>query len=289
MIRELEKRPIDGTLVGFELPAMRWSWDERDTILYALGVGATVTTDLDFLYEQGGPAVLPTFGVIPSTLFLEPTLAAVDIDLSRLLHAGQTLEVVRPLPPRGEVETTRRVTAVWDKHKAALIEWESISSDSDGPLVRSVATSFHHHAGGFGGDRGPSARSDARPDDAPDFSLHNQTFAQQPALYRLSGDRNPIHIDPAFARSAGYDRPFMHGLCTYGIVGRSLLHALCAGDAARFRSIDAKLSGLVYPGDELRIDVWQIAAGEVAFEAATSRGASLTEGCMRFMPVGCTR
>jgi acyl dehydratase len=276
-------RPIDASLVGFELPEMRWAWDERQTMLYALGVGATVASGLRYVYEgDDGPQVLPTFGVIPSTLFLDVTLKAIDIDLRTLLHAGQSLEILRPIPARGEVQTTRRVTSVWDKGKAAVIEWESVSRDAAGPLVRSVSTSFHHGAGGFGGERGPSAGANGRPDREPDQKLTEPTFAEQPALYRLSGDRNPIHIDPAFARRSGYERPFMHGLCTYGIVGRSLLQALCQGDATRLRSIEARFSGIVEPGDTLRIDIWSKEPGEASFEVATERGPALTQGRARW-------
>ena len=273
--------PIDARLVGRELSPLRWSWDERDTMLYALGVGATVEEDLDVLYEGRGPAVLATFGVIPSTLFLEASMEIVDFDLSHLLHAGQSLELFRPLPPRGEVTTTRRITNVWDKGSAAIIEWESISSEDAGPLARSTATTFHLGAGGFGGDRGPIAVP-ARPERDPDHVLHQTTSPDQAALYRLSGDRNPIHIDPAFARASGYERPFMHGLCTFGIIGRVLAHLPGPDVGAELRTLDARFRGLVYPGESLRIEVWNTGPGEVAFEAFTTRGVVVSGGRAAF-------
>jgi acyl dehydratase len=251
-----ERRPIDTTLAGFELEPRQWSWDERDVMLYALGVGASVSTDLPYVYEGFGPRVLPTFGVLGGNRFQQAMLAAIDIDLGALLHGEQSIKLHRPIPPRASAETTRRIVKVWDKGSAAVLEWESVTSDSDGPIVTTSSTSFIRGAGGFGGERGPSSAT-SRPSRPPDIETHERVSPDQSALYRLSGDRNPIHIDPDFARAAGFDAPFLHGLCTFGIAGRVLVQQLCEGRPERFNSFRARFSAIVAPGDELVVRLWR--------------------------------
>ena len=278
-----QRLPIDQGLVGHEFAPMRWSWSERDTILYALGVGARVDSDFDCLYEARGPAVLPTFSVIPATMFLGQSLETLDFDFAKLLHGEQAIELVRPIPPSAEVTTTRRVLNVWDKGKAAVIEWEYASSDADGPVFTTRASSYIRDAGGFGGERGPSASDRNRPPARePDRVLEESTWAEQPALYRLSGDFNPIHIDPQFARESGYERPFLHGLCTFGIVGRALVHALCGGDPTRLRALEARFTSLVFPGEVLRTELWLDGEGEAIVQTSTERAVVLGQGRVRF-------
>jgi acyl dehydratase len=265
------RRPIDASLRGLELPSLQHHWTSRDVMLYALAVGATAE-DLDFVYEARGPRVLPTFAVIPSSVFLPAFLDAVDFDLGDLLHGEESTELHRPIPPEATVETTRRCIDVWDKGTAAVIVWESVSSDGDGPMFTTRSTSFVRGAGGFGGDRGPSGRRNVPPERPPDHVLTVPTFRSQAALYRLTGDRNPIHVDPAFARAAGYDRPFLHGLCTYGVVGRALLGLLCDSVPERLQTYEARFAGLVFPGDTLAVRTWRTGDGEAVFDVSTERG-----------------
>ncbi|HXA29665.1 MAG TPA: MaoC/PaaZ C-terminal domain-containing protein [Candidatus Angelobacter sp.] len=277
----MTRRRIDASLVGLELPPMLHRWTRRDVILYALGVGATAA-DLDLVYEARGPRVLPTYAVIPSSHFLPGFLEAVDFELGNLLHGEQSIMLHRPIPAEAAVESTRRCVAVWDKGGAAVIVWESVSSDADGPLFTTTSASFVRGAGGFGGDRGPSGARNAPPERAPDVTLAVATHPDQAALYRLSGDLNPMHIDPEMARSFGYERPFLHGLCTYGVVARAVVAAVCDGVPERLEAYEARFAGLVYPGDTLNVRVWRTADDEAVLDAQTERGPALNGARMRF-------
>jgi acyl dehydratase len=278
----VSRRRIDASLRGLELPVAEYSWTDRDVMLYALAVGAS-SADLDFVYEGRGPRVLPTFAVIPSSIFLPAFLAAVDFELGNLLHGEQSITVHRPIPAAATVQTTRRLIDVWDKGAAAVLVWESVSSDADGPMFTSINASFIRGAGGFGGERGPSGARNVPPDREPDHVLSVPTFADQAALYRLTGDRNPIHIDPEFAAAAGYERPFLHGLCTYGTVGRTLLGVLCDGIPERLETFEARFAGLVFPGDVLTVRVWRTDADAAVLDAQTPRGPALTAARVTFL------
>jgi acyl dehydratase len=226
--------------------------------------------------------VLPTFAVVPSSHFLPGFVEAVDFELGNLLHGEQSIMLHRPIPAEAAVESTRRCVAVWDKGSAAVIVWESVSSDADGPLFTTTSASFVRGAGGFGGERGPSGARNAPPERPPDVTLSAPTFADQAALYRLSGDLNPMHIDPDMARSFGYERPFLHGLCTYGVVARAVVNAVREGAPDSLEAYEARFAGLVYPGDVLGIHVWRTADDEVLLEAQTERGPVLNGARMRF-------
>lgn len=277
----MTRRRIDASLVGFELPALVHRWTVRDVILYALAVGATAD-DLDLVYEGRGPHVLPTFAAIPSSHFLFPMLDALDFEIGDLLHGEQSILVHRPIPPEAQVETTRRCVAVWDKGSAAVLVWESVSSDGDGPLFTTTGSSFIRGAGGFGGERGPGGARNAPPERPPDVALSVTTSPDQAALYRLCGDLNPMHIDPAVARAAGYDRPFLHGLCTYGAVARALVGAVCDGVPERVEAYEARFTGLVFPGDTLQVRAWSTAADEAVLDVRTERGPALSNARIRF-------
>jgi acyl dehydratase len=280
----MTRRRIDASLVGFELPALVHGWTPRDVILYALAVGAPAD-DLELVYEGRGPRVLPSFAAIPSSHFLLPMLDALDFEIGDLLHGEQSIMVHRPIPPQATVETTRRCTAVWDKGGAAVVVWESVSSDGDGPVFTATGSSFIRGAGGFGGERGPTGARNLPPDRPPDVAMSVPTFPNQAALYRLCGDLNPMHIDPAVARAAGYDRPFLHGLCTYGVVARAVVGAVCDGVPERLEAYEARFAGLVFPGDTLRVQLWHTAADEAVLDAHTERGPALSAGRVRFRPV----
>jgi acyl dehydratase len=252
--------PIDPTVaIGAELPETKFSWTPSDVLLYHLALGGG-TDDLRYTYERD-LQVLPTFGVVaPRFHNAEPpavSFPGIDIDLARVLHGTQEITVHRPLPVRGEAVLRSRVADVYDKGTAAVILQESTAVDSDGTALFTTRSSiFARGEGGFGGSRGPSARAEV-PDRAPDAVLETPTMPQQALLYRLCGDRNPLHADPEFARTAGFDAPILHGLCTYGVVCKAVVDALFGGRTDRVRGYSARFTGVVFPGETLRTKVWR--------------------------------
>jgi len=254
------------------------SWEPRDAMLYALGVGAGQVDPLAELAFTGAGSdgqnlvVLPFFAVVLMQ-FHGPEIDLGAIDPSARLHAEQSLIVHSPLPARGTLDVTRAVTGIYDKTSAAIVTIESTASDpATGAIVATaVSKSFIRGAGGFGGPNAPAGPPPV-PQAAPDLVLSVSTRADQALLYRLSGDYNPLHVDKAVAARAGYERPILHGLCTYGIAGRALLSALCDADTRRFRGIFGRFTKPVLPGERLTIRVW-ISAGRAAFQVCDERGA----------------
>jgi acyl dehydratase len=267
-------QPLSTDLVGHSFDPIETSWDAKDVMLYACGVGARPPEELEFLFEGKGPKVLPTYGVIPGMLAMGSLFSAgLDINPMMILHGEQAITLHREIPPSCTARVTGRISEIWDKEKAAVLGCEGIVEDDDGPLFTTTATLFVRGAGGFGGERGPStAGKNAPPERAPDHVIEDVTRKEQGAIYRLSGDRNPLHIDPEFATMAGFDLPFLHGLCTYGFVGRAALHALCGGDAARFTSFEARFADQVYPEDTIITKLWVIGDGEAIVQAETQKG-----------------
>jgi acyl dehydratase len=266
--------PLSVDLVGHSLDPIQTSWDDKDVMLYACGVGARPPDELDVLFEGKGPKVLPTFGVIPGMLAMGSLLSAgLDINPMMILHGEQAITLHREIPSRCKALVTGRISEIWDKEKAAVLGCEGVVEDDDGPLFTTTATLFVRGAGGFGGERGPStAGKNAPPDREPDHIVEDVTRKEQGAIYRLSGDRNPLHIDPEFATAAGFEVPFLHGLCTYGFVGRAILRALCDGDVARFTSFQARFADQVYPEDAIVTKLWVVCEGEAMVQAETQKG-----------------
>ena len=249
--------PIDPAVaVGAELPELEFSWTSSDVLLYHLALGAT---ELRYVYENG-MSVLPTFGVV-APRFHETAPPAVsfpgiDIDLARVLHGTQEITVPAPIPAEGEAVLRTRIADVWDKGKAAVIVQESTAVTPDGTALYTTRSSiFARGEGGFGGSRGPSASVEL-PGREPDAVVETPTLPQQAYLYRLCGDRNPLHADPEFARTAGFDRPILHGLCTYGVVCKAVADALLDGPE-QVVSFGARFAGVVFPGETLRTSVWR--------------------------------
>jgi len=266
-------KAISSDLVGLTFEPVPFSWDSKDVMLYAVGVGAKPEGELEFVYEGKGPRVLPTYAVIPGMFSMGGLVSNVEINLAMLLHGEQAITLHREIPPEGKVRVTGRISEVWDKGKAAVIGSEGIVEDDQGLLFTTKATLFIRGAGGFGGERGPStAGVNVPPERKPDHVIEEATRPEQGAVYRLSGDRNPIHIDPDFAKMAGFEKPFMHGLCTYGIVGRAILRALCGGDPARFTSFAARFADQVYFGDTIITKIWRTGNGEAIVQAETQNG-----------------
>jgi acyl dehydratase len=273
----MERVTLNSELIGMKLKEVEGSWQSKDVILYALGVGAQPEAELEYVYEAKGPKVLPTFGVIAGLNGTAGFIGQVDVNPLMILHGEQTIELLRPIPPKANVKTSSEIVAIWDKGKAAIVEVEATTSDEAGPLFINRSSLFVRGAGNFGGERGPSG-GDPAPQKAPDFTITYETRPEQAALYRLSGDINPLHIDPDFAKAAGFDKPFIHGLCTYGFVGRAILHLVCDGDNERFGKFKARFADRVYPGDSITTKIWKLGEGEFYVEADTPAGTAISNG-----------
>jgi acyl dehydratase len=264
---------ISSQLVGRTFDPMPFAWKSKDVMLYALGVGAKPGTELEYVFEGKGPKVLPTYAVIPGMRSMGGLIENVEMNLAMLLHGEQGITLHRELPPEANVKVIGKVSAVWDKGKAAVIETEGLVEDDNGPLVTTTATLFIRGAGDFGGERGPSTTGvNAPPDRHPDHVIKDHVQPEQGAIYRLSGDSNPIHIDPQFAKMAGFEAPFLHGLCTYGIVGRSILRSVCGGDPSRFVSFRARFAERVNYGDDVITKLWVTGEGEAIVQAENQNG-----------------
>jgi acyl dehydratase len=195
----------------------------------------------------------------------------IEIELSRVLHASEAVTVPTPLPPAGSARAVTRITDIWDKGKAAVILNETTVTDPGGTVLWTTKRSiFARGEGGFGGERGPSTSVTA-PDRAPDIEIDIPVLPQQALLYRLCGDRNPLHSDPGFASAAGFPRPILHGLCTYGMVCKALTDACLDGDASRIGSYGARFAGVVFPGETIRASVWRDGDRHVGVVTAPDR------------------
>lgn len=257
---------LNHSAVGQEVDLGLRRWDSKDAILYALGVGAgqeDAGAELEFTTENSAgftQKVLPSFGVMLASQ--EQKLNLGDFHLRQVLHAEQGLTLHAPIPTEGVARTTAVITAFLDKgeHALALYEQSITDEDTGSLLVTSTKALFLRGEGGFGGERGESSRW-RPPAREPDLILNTATRQDQALLYRLSGDRNPLHADPDFARRAGFDRPILHGLCSYGVVGRALLHALCGSDPAKFRHFAVRFAAPVMPGETLTTEIWEAGDG----------------------------
>jgi acyl dehydratase len=261
--------PLAPDLLGTRGETREVSWTRDDIALYGIAVGAGQTDplrDLAFTTDN-------TEGL---TLLALPTYAAIlsqgggvplgDIDRTKLVHAEQAIRLHAPLPAEGRARTSSAITGVYDKGSGALVETtnEIVDAATGAPLATTVGSAFIRGEGGFGGPRGGSAAPPV-PDTTPDERVGFAIAPNQALLYRLTGDRNPLHTDPAFAARGGFDRPILHGMCTYGFTGRILLDAVFKGDPARFGSIEGRFTTPVYPGDTLTVSIWRDEAGGASF------------------------
>jgi len=257
--------PIDPAVaIGAELPEQSFAWTEDAVLLYnlALGAGADPSDPRELrLATENDLRVLPTFALVaPVFNMFEPPavrLPGIDLDLACVLFGGQELVVHRPLPTQGRATLRARVADVLDKGSAAVVVHECEGVGEDGaPLFSTRSSLFARGAGGFGGARGASARV-AVPEKQPDLDVTTPTLPQQALLYRLCGDRNPLHSDPGFAAAAGFDRPILHGLCSYGMVCKVLVDHLLDGEASQVASFSARFAGVMYPGETMRTRAWR--------------------------------
>ncbi len=268
---------LDHSVVGIPSEPQLRSWDSKDALLYAVGVGAGLgdpLAELEFTTENSQgieQQVLPTYGVLIAQARAARGLG--DFNHAMLVHAEQYVELHQPLPVTGTVRTVSTVTGIYDKGSGALVASENRAVDaaSGEPLVTTRSGVFIRGEGGFGGERGSDPPWE-RPERAPDHTVVLETRPEQALVYRLSGDRNPLHADPKFAARGGFDRPILHGLCTYGFTGRALLHALCGSDPARFGSMYGRFSKPVWPGDTLTVSIWAGGNGAALFQTTRPGG-----------------
>ena len=240
------------------------AWRADDVLLYQLAIGAGVpaTDPAELRYvTEPDPAVLPSFAVVVPTLRTAtiPTMKwpGVDIDLRKILHGSQRIEVHRPLPASAEAVAADRVAAVHDKGSAAVIVLETAVTGTDGaPLWTATSRIFARGEGGFGGERGESVAIRA-PEREPDAVFETETLPQQALLYRLLGDRNPLHSNPDFAVAAGFPRPILHGLCTYGMVLKGAVGTLLGNDPAQVRAYEGVFTGVLFPGESIKTAAWR--------------------------------
>ena len=280
--------------VGTKSDPVERSWTSKDALLYALGVGAGALDptgfELEFTTENSDGVtqrVLPTFTTIVGQG--GGTRASLgEFDPAMLVHGEQSIALHGELPTEGRISITTTVAGMYDKGSAGLVVLESESRHADSGVLAFTSRSslFIRGAGGFGGPRNPEGDEETElageplPTREPDETVTYSTREDQALLYRLSGDRNPLHSDPAFAKRAGFDRPILHGLCTYGYTGRGLLHTVCGSDPSRFGAMRARFSKPTMPGDTLTISVWDLgdrAAGTYRFRTETQRGETVIE------------
>ena len=263
--------PIDPDVaIGAELGSVDFSWTESDVLLYHLAIGAT---DLSYTLETAGLQVLPSFGVVAPTFHASDPppldLPGCDINLAQVVHGSQSIAVAGPLPTSGSATVTTRISEIWDKGTAAVIWLEGTATSPAGEHLWTTRSSiFVKGEGGWGGDRGTSEPV-VLPEREPDTDTTYDVAPTQALLYRLCGDRNPLHADPDFAKAAGFPAPILHGLCSYGIVLRTLTDTLLGGDASRVTGFGVKFAGVVFPGETIRIRGWRedgriLAAASVA-------------------------
>ena len=253
--------PINPDAAGSVGQPAEFSWTSKDSLLYAMGVGAGVSDptgfELEFTTENSNDVTqraLPTQVVVMGG---GSTPGFGDFNPVHLLHAEQAITLHQPVPAAGTAVATGRVGPIYDKGKAALVYLETDVADVDGnPIWNTRSGLFIGGEGGWGGDRGPATEWHL-PDRDADHVVAYPTRADQALLYRLNGDRNPLHSDPTFAAAAGFDKPILHGLCTYGFTGRALLHALCDSDPARFGSMGGRFKSPVVPGETLEVHAWE--------------------------------
>lgn len=244
----------------------RWRFSKRDTMLYALGVGAS---ELPFVYEEGLKALpsMPVIMAYPGFIWREPEIG---VDWKKVLHGESSVTLHRPLPVEGELVGYTRFDRVFDKgaEKGAVVYQTRDIHDENGDLIATVgSTSMLRGDGGFGGESTGQPLPHTLRERAPDLTHTLTTSPAQALIYRLSGDYNPLHIDPEVAKAAGFERPILHGLCTFGLATRAVLAAACDNDPARLAKIEMRFSSPVYPGESIATDIWREGDKRVSFRA----------------------
>ena len=280
--------PLNPAAVGAVGDVRTMSWNSKDALLYAVGIGAG-QNDLPFTTENTKDVqqvVFPTFAVVAGSGTTSPGKSAMaeigTFIWALLVHGSQAITLHRPIPVEAEATVQDKVVAMYDKGKAAVVVTEAETKLKTGELLWTTRSSvFIRGEGGWDGDRGPSGPQNEPPAKAPDHEVTLQTSPDQAFVYRLSGDRNPLHTDPSFAAIGGFDRPILHGLCSYGFTGRALLGALCNNDVTKFKHIEGRFSSPVMPGDALTVRMWNVGAGETVFTTSVGDRVVIDQGLVR--------
>jgi acyl dehydratase len=266
--------PIDPDKArGARLPDGHASYTKDQVILYHLGLGAGVPAtdpkELEYTYEKN-LKVLPSFAVIPSfgSMVGIGNVPGLQFNWAMLLHGEQEVRIHRPLPPEAKIATSAHIPEIYDKGKAALVILETEAKDeaTGQPLWTNRYSMFIRGEGGFGGDSGPKV-GNAAPERAPDGVIERKTLPQQALIYRLSGDKNPLHADPEFAKLGGFDTPIIHGLCSYGIACKAIVDEVLGGDVSKVARYQARFAGVAFPGETYRIKYWKDGAKRILLEA----------------------
>jgi len=289
--------PIDPDIaLGAELATKTFSWTSSDVLLYHLGIGAGSRPGdnldpkaLRYTNDDANLQVLPSFSIVAPTFHDdEPPLLDLpgcDINLAQVVHGAQEFVVHRPIPTSGTATVSDRISEIWDKGKAVVLWQEGVAVGEDGEKLWTTRSSmFIKGEGGWGGDRG-NQRTVELPDRKPDADTSYDVTPQQALLYRLCGDRNPLHSDPAFAQAAGFPAPILHGRCSYGIVLRTVTDELLGGEAAAVGGMAARFSGVVYPGETIRVQAWDqgeeiLVSATIASSRAERDGAPVLADCV---------
>lgn len=272
--------PIDlERVVGAMLPATTYRWSEDDVILYQLAIGAgsdpVDARELTYVYERG-LRVLPTFAVIPPMNVLRGLLSVPGLSYNPalVLHGEHEIELHGAIPSTCSVTSTGQITDIYDKRKAAVVVVEIKSTDANDKLLFVNRCSiFLRGEGGFNGPPGPRSTRE-HPERAADLEVETRTLPQQALLYRLCGDKNPLHADPEFAKMAGFERPILHGLCSFGIAGKAVVDHGLDGDVERLRTFSVRFRDVVYPGETIITSMWR-EPGRILVQARSKERDSL--------------
>jgi len=248
---------------GARLPDGETGYTQDQVILYHLGLGAGVPPtdpgELEYTYEKN-LKVLPSFAVIPAfgSMGGITNIPGLQFNLAMLLHGEQEVILHQPLPAEAKLAVSAHIPEIYDKGKAALVILESEARDAESgqPLFTNRFSLFIRGEGGFGGDAGPKAGNQP-PDRAPDGTITRQLMPQQALIYRLSGDKNPLHADPEFAKMAGFDKPIIHGLCSFGVTCKAIVDEVLGGDVSSVSRYRARFAGVGFPGETYEISYWK--------------------------------
>lgn len=271
---------LDASIVGRQTAPRELSYTYRDVVLYALGIGAKAD-ELDYLYEGRGPKVYPTFAVVPAFAPVLELLRESGGNLGTLVHGAQTVTIEKPIPPEGTFETTARIAGVYDMKRLAQVVCSTESRISGEVVCRTDWQLLFRDEGGFGGPHPPKWPAQKAPEGAlPSFEHEESTSPEQALLYRLSGDTNPLHADPEFARQVGFERgPILHGLSTYGFIARAIIKHVCNGDSSRLRALTAQFRKPVWPGEPIRTVGYVVDRHVVVKAYAGGRDDAVVTGC----------
>jgi hypothetical protein len=253
---------VDPAILGTTFEPYELDYDESDTILYALGVGAgRDAEELDYVYERDLLA-LPTQPVVAVSRIFMAMTGVLDIPGTARVHGEQHLVLHRPPPPRGRIGVEASVTGVWDKTDGAVIDVAAALTVDGEPLATATFASFVRGGGGFGGERGSGLKM-AAPEGPPTAVVVDRMGWNQALIYRLTGDLNPLHVDPVYAAESGFAEPIIHGLCTYGFAARMAMRGLGWLRPREIAEVNARFVSPVYPGQGLRLEAWEPRAGRV--------------------------